>query len=359
MDLAEANGQEKTEQPTSKRRNDARKEGNLFQSKDVVTVIMLFGVFYMVKLTLPQIYETAKDCISRFFTAIGQENAIYSSPNIYVYMVVSVLKCALPLLLMSMGLGIVAHGVQTRFNVTFKPLHPKFSKFNPINGIKKMFSPKKLIDVAKNLLKIAVLLVLLYNLVRDDILEIARMIDMDVYKSAIRTLELVFDLVKKVCLAFAVIAFFDYLYQRWDYENNLKMTKQEVKEEFKNTEGNPEIKGRIRSIQRQMALSRMMQKVPEADVIVRNPTHFAVALKYDPDKDSAPVVLAKGQDYMALRIIKIGEENGVVIMENRPLARALYASCELDREIPEEFYGAVAEILVYIYKASNREDMFE
>ena len=258
-----------------------------------------------------------------------------------------------------MGLGIVAHGVQTRFNVTFKPLHPKFSKFNPINGIKKMFSPKKLIDVAKNLLKIAVLLVLLYNLVRDDILEIARMIDMDVYKSAIRTLELVFDLVKKVCLAFAVIAFFDYLYQRWDYENNLKMTKQEVKEEFKNTEGNPEIKGRIRSIQRQMALSRMMQKVPEADVIVRNPTHFAVALKYDPDKDSAPVVLAKGQDYMALRIIKIGEENGVVIMENRPLARALYASCELDREIPEEFYGAVAEILVYIYKASNREDMFE
>ena len=137
------------------------------------------------------------------------------------------------------------------------------------------------------------------------------------------------------------------------------MTKQEVKEEFKNTEGNPEIKGRIRSIQRQMALSRMMQKVPEADVIVRNPTHFAVALKYDPDKDSAPVVLAKGQDYMALRIIKIGEENGVVIMENRPLARALYASCELDREIPEEFYGAVAEILVYIYKASNREDMFE
>ena len=222
-----------------------------------------------------------------------------------------------------------------------------------------MFSPKKLVDLAKNLIKIAVLLVLLYNLVRDDILEVARMIDMDIYKSTVRTLELVFDLVKKVCIAFAVVAFFDYLYQRWDYENNLKMTKQEVKEEYKNTEGNPEIKGRIRNIQRQMALSRMMQKVPEADVIVRNPTHFAVALKYDPDVSSAPVVLAKGQDYMALRIIKIGEENGVVIMENRPLARALYASCELDREIPEEFYGAVAEILVYIYKASNREDMFE
>ena len=185
------------------------------------------------------------------------------------------------------------------------------------------------------------------------------MIDMDIYKSTVRTLELVFDLVKKVCIAFAVVAFFDYLYQRWDYENNLKMTKQEVKEEYKNTEGNPEIKGRIRSIQRQMALSRMMQKVPEADVIVRNPTHFAVALKYDPDKNGAPVVLAKGQDLVALRIIKVGEENRVAILENRPLARALYESCELDREIPAEFYGAVAEILVYIYKASNREDMFE
>ncbi len=139
----------------------------------------------------------------------------------------------------------------------------------------------------------------------------------------------------------------------------MKMTKQEVKDEYKNTEGNPEIKGRIRSVQRQMALSRMMQKVPQADVIVRNPTHFAVALRYDPERDNAPIVLAKGQDSLALRIVKVGEEHGVFVIENRPLARALYASCELDREIPAEFYGAVAEILVYIYKASNRQDMFQ
>ena len=144
-----------------------------------------------------------------------------------------------------------------------------------------------------------------------------------------------------------------------DYEKELKMTKQEVKDEYKQTEGNPEIKGRIRRIQRQMALSRMMQKVPEADVIVRNPTHFAVALKYDPDRHGAPVVLAKGQDELALRIVKAGEENGVFIIENKPLARALYASCRLDQEIPAEFYGAVAEILIYIYRASHREDMFQ
>ena len=172
-------------------------------------------------------------------------------------------------------------------------------------------------------------------------------------------LELVFELVLKVALAFAVVAFFDYLYQRWDYENNLKMTKQEVKDEYKMTEGNPEIKGRIRKLQRQMALSRMMQKVPDADVIIRNPTHFAVALKYDPDRHGAPMVLAKGQDELALRIVRVGEENGVFIMENRPLARALYDSCEVDREIPPEFYGAVAEILVYIYRESHREDMLQ
>ena len=136
------------------------------------------------------------------------------------------------------------------------------------------------------------------------------------------------------------------------------MTKQEVKDEFKQTEGNPQIKGRIRSLQRQMAMSRMIQKVPQADVIIRNPTHYAIALKYDPNVNGAPMVLAKGQDELALRIIKVGEENGVFITENRPLARALYESCELDREIPAEFYGAVAEILVYIYKASHREDMF-
>ncbi len=357
MELAESNGQEKTEKPTSKRRKDARKEGNVFQSRDAVTVVMLFGVFCILRLLLPLLYETIRDCMVYFFSAVGNENPLGTSPHIYIYMVVAVIKCAMPVLLASMVLGIIAHGVQTRFNVSFQSLRPKFSKMNPINGIKKMFGIKKLVDLAKNLIKIALLVVLLVNLLKTDLIEVSQMLDMQAYTSAIRMLQLVFELVVKVCVAFAVVAFFDYLYQRWDYENNLKMTKQEVKDEYKNTEGNPEIKGRIRRLQRQMAMSRMMQKVPEADVIVRNPTHFAVALKYDPEKNGAPVVLAKGQDELALRIVRVGEENGVYVIENRPLARALYASCELDREIPAEFYGAVAEILVYIYRESHREDM--
>ena len=212
-------------------------------------------------------------------------------------------------------------------------------------------------EVFKSLIKIGLLLILLYNILRADLAELGRMLGLPVMNSAVRTLNMGFDLVMKVCLAFTVVAFFDFLFQRWQHEKDMKMTKQEVKDEYKQTEGNPEIKGRIRRIQRQMAMSRMMQKVPEADVIIRNPTHFAVAIKYDPEKHAAPMVLAKGQDELALRIIRTGEQHGVYVIENRPLARALYASCELDREIPAEFYGAVAEVLVYIYRVSNREDM--
>ncbi len=359
MSLAESNGQEKTEQPTSKRRKDARSEGNVFQSRDVVTVVVLFGVFWMVKLMLPMIYETVRDYTIFFFSSIGEYHPLERSPQIFTYSAVAVLKCALPLLLTALALGIVSHGVQTRFNLSFKVLKPKFSKLNPISGIKKMFGIKKLVDLAKNLLKVSILIVLLINLLKADVLPIARMIDMQTMNATVYTLELTFDLVKNVCIAFAIVAFFDFLYQRWDYENNLKMTKQEVKDEYKMTEGNPEIKGRIRKIQRQMAFSRMMQSVPEADVVIRNPTHFAVALKYDPNKHGAPLVLAKGQDYQALRIVKLAEEHGVFILENRPLARALYASCEVEREIPAEFYGAVAEVLVYIYRVSHREEMLQ
>lgn len=161
-------------------------------------------------------------------------------------------------------------------------------------------------------------------------------------------------MIMKVVLVFTVIAGFDFMYQKWEYEKGIKMTKQEIKEEYKETEGNPEIKGKIKSLQRQAAQKRMMQAVPTADVIVRNPTHFAVALKYDMEKDTAPIVVAKGQDELAFRIIAVGEENGVAIVENRPLARALYAECKLDRQIPAQYYGAVAEILIYVFRANQK-----
>lgn len=354
---ADSNGQEKTEQPTSKRRRDARKEGNVFQSKDITTVVVLLGIFYIMRMMVPYIYRNVRSYMEWTLDSVGGEPETLISSQLLTVTVTTFLKCSMPPLLAAMLLGILAHGTQTRFNVSFQSIKPKFGKLNPISGIKKLFALKNVVELLKNLLKITLLTIMLYNLMKGDILPVSRMIDMQPLSSATYMLQMVFDLVLKVCMAFSVVAFFDFLYQRWQYEKDLKMTKQEVKDEFKQTEGNPEIKGRIRRIQKQMVMSRMMQKVPQADVIIRNPTHFAVALKYVPEQNNAPVVIAKGQDELALRIIKVGEENGVFVIENRPLARALYASCELDREIPAEFYGAVAEILFYIYRTSHREDM--
>lgn len=355
--MAEQNGQEKTEQPTSKRRKDARKEGNVFQSREVATVVILLGVFCMIRIMLPFIYSNARQYLFWLYDGVAGEPEDFLSYQLFLVTALTILKCALPLLLVAWILGILSHGVQTRFNVAFKALRPKFSKLNPLKGIKKLFSLKNLVELLKSIIKTALLLILLFQILRDDMGQIANMMNLGIMSSAVLMLQMIFSLIVKVCIAFTVVAFFDFLYQRWQYEKDLKMTKQEVKDEFKQTEGNPEIKGRIRRIQRQMAMSRMIQKVPEADVIIRNPTHFAVAIQYDPEKHAAPVVLAKGQDELALRIVRTGEEHGVFVIENRPLARALYASCELDREIPAEFYGAVAEVLVYIYRAGNREDM--
>lgn len=353
-----SSGQEKTEQPTSKRRKDARKEGNVLQSKDISTVVLLLGVFWMIRVMMPYIYKSVRTYMEWILEGVGGDVETFLSARLAVETLTVFLQCSMPLLLTAMVLGILAHGVQTRFNVSFQSIKPKFSKLNPISGIKKMFALKNVVELLKNLFKITLLVILLYNLLKKDLVPVARMIDMLPQNAAVYTLNMAFDLVIKVSMAFTVVAFFDFLYQRWEYEKDLKMTKQEVKDEFKQTEGNPEIKSRIRKIQRQMALSRMMQMVPQADVIIKNPTHFAVALKYDPDHHNAPVVIAKGQDELALRIIKVGEENGVYIMENRPLARALHDSCELGREIPAEFYGAVAEVLLYLFATGRREDLF-
>lgn len=168
-------------------------------------------------------------------------------------------------------------------------------------------------------------------------------------------MDLAVQMAIRIAVAYAVLAGADFLYQWWDYERQLRMSKQEIKEEFKQTEGDPQVKGKIKELQRKMAQSRMMQNVPQADVVIRNPTHFAVALRYKPEKDSAPVVVAKGQDSLALRIVKAAEEAKVAVVENVPLARALYASSEVGREIPPELYNAVAEVLVYLYRLNDKK----
>ena len=217
-----------------------------------------------------------------------------------------------------------------------------------------MFSMRNVVELVKAIIKIIVLSVILYQLLSSEIVSVAQMTDLAPEAAFAFTLKEVMGIVLKVGMLFAAIAGFDYFYQWYSYEKQIKMSKQELKEEFKQTEGNPEIKGRIRNLQRSMARNRMMQAVPNADVIIRNPTHYAVALKYDIDHDNAPILIAKGADLLALKIIEIGEANGVTVVENRPLARGIFATTPLDCEIPAEYYGVVAEILVQVFRMNKK-----
>ena len=239
---------------------------------------------------------------------------------------------------------------QTKLLVTTEPLRPKFSRLSPLQGFKRLFSLRSVSEAVKGILKITILLVLIFNYFKKVALSFAQFLDMELGESCAILFEDIINLVLQIAVAFVALAFFDYLYQWWDYERQLKMSKQEIKEEYKQTEGDPQVKSKIKQIQRQRAQQRMMQQVPQADVVIRNPTHFAVALRYKPDLDNAPVVLAKGVDELALRIVKVAEENQVSVVENVQLARGLYAAVDLNRAITPEFYGPVAEILVYVLK---------
>lgn len=325
-------------------------------SKDIVTIVSLLLAFFSLRLLFPLIYRSMRTYLINRTDDISQvADLTMAGKNLMMESMVLIAVTCLPLLLISVAAAVVGTGAQTKFLVTTKNLRPKFSRLNPISGIKNMISLKSLVELLKNLIKIIILSYLLYQICRDDLRDIMRTIDMSLMVSTTYTFQAILSMVYKVSLAFAVVAGFDLFYQIWNYEKEIRMTKEEVKEEYKQTEGNPQIKGRIRSLQRQMAQSRMMQKVPEADVIIRNPTHVAVALRYHIETDNAPILIAKGVDELALRIVQVGEEHGVCVIENKPLARAIYAQTQLDREIPEEYYGLVAELLVYVYQLNHVE----
>lgn len=348
--------EEKTEKATPKKRRDERKEGNVFSSKDVIAVVSLLGSFYVLKFFFPTIYRVMSGSITEFISSIAEINdlSMGTLQQIGRSAVKIVAECTLPVGIVIIALSVIASGVQTRFIFVAKSAAFKLSNLSILKGIKNMFSMKNVIELLKAALKIVILCYVLYGILKDEMINVAQMMDMSPVSSSVFILNEVMSMVIKISLIFGAIAGFDYFYQRWSYEKKIKMTKQEIKEEFKQTEGNPEIKGKIRNLQRSMAKNRMMQAVPDADVIIRNPTHFAVALKYDIDHDNAPILVAKGQDLLALKIIEIGQQSGVAIVENRPLARGIYASTPLEGEIPAEYYGVVAEILVQVFRMNKK-----
>jgi flagellar biosynthetic protein FlhB len=346
--------EEKTEQPTSRKIQKAREEGNVAKSIETAGFIVLFLALLVLFFYVKYIAFYFEDFFKYFYSFIGVEfnkNLIF---NILIKGAFYFFVVMFPIFLVVVIAGILANVSQFGFLFTTKPITPKFDKLNPFKGLKNLFSLKKMVEGVKITLKVFISFLVGFWLFMTFFTQIPNLELMDFFNQ-IKWLKNKAALIIMAMLGvFFVFAVIDFIYQRYSYKKSLRMSKQEIKDEFKQTEGNPEIKAKIRQLQREMARKRMMAEVPKADVVITNPTHYAVALRYDKTKDEAPRVIAKGTNHLALKIKEIARENGIMIVENPPLARELYKSVDLDEIIPPKLYKAVAEILAYVYKAKSK-----
>ena len=353
--MAQGSG-EKTEKASPKKRKDTRKKGEVHKSADLCSAIMLFITFGTLKVGFEGFIRSMHRFSSLMFSdsVIAQNAANVTSAslvNYYKGILSSVLPIILPFFLVVMIGGAVVHVVQTGPMFLVEKLKPDFNKINPLKGFKRIFSMSSVMELFKSIIKIVILGWIAYSNMNSAVKEFVNLIYVDVGPAFTKILSASFSMGIMIGLALIAFAAVDVLYQWWKFEKDIRMTKQEVKEENKQLEGDPQIKGKIRQQQRRMSMQRMMQRLPESTVVVTNPEHFAVALRYRENIDRAPVVVAKGQDFLAQRIKQKAAELGITIVENKPVARALYAACEVDGEIPPELYQAIADILIYVYKA--------
>lgn len=346
---------EKTEKATPKRRQEARKKGQVLKSTEVNSVLILFAAFLLLKLLLPSILVQIEVYIYNLWSEIStKEITINTIAPLLTSMIIFFLKLLIPLLGTVVVMGVLANLIQVGFLFTTETLAFKLSRINPLAGFKRIFSKKALVELLKSIGKIGLISYLAYTSIKKQVNYFPYLMDQEI-KTIISFLgQILFTILWKVILALAVLSALDYLYQKYEYETNLKMSKQEIKDEYKNIEGDPQIKGKIKERQRQMAMGRMMQEVPKADVIITNPTHFAVAIKYDANTMDAPLVIAKGQDLVALRIKELAQESGVVTVENKPLAQVLFYNVDINEQIPENLFQAVAEILAFVYRLKQK-----
>ena len=359
-------GGEKTEVPTAKKLNDARKEGQVAKSKEIITALMLLALFVVIKFYIGNLGQQMIECFSEFYDLFGKiiSNSEYGMRMVDATGVVSlglttVLNMIVPFIALAVVIAILGNALQQKWMVTTKPLQPKLSKISPISGLKRMFNVKQLFEVGKSVAMIAVMSYVIYTTVKDKLGVLYTFYNISLYEALEIVGDIIVDLGIKISAVFLVIGFVDLIYQRHKFKEDMKMTKQEVKDEFKNTEGDPQVKGQIRRRMQQVSRRRMMEALPQADVVITDPTHFAVALKYEANKGQAPVVIAKGADYLAFDIKAKAKEYGIEIVENKPLARILYNNVEIGAQIPPELYQAVAEVLAFVYSLKNNYNMDE
>ncbi|NLK86670.1 MAG: flagellar biosynthesis protein FlhB [Clostridiaceae bacterium] len=352
-----AGGGEKTEKATPKKRREARRKGQVFQSREISTTLVLLFVFISLRLFGSNIYNELSGFMKKVFTEYPQINDLYMPDillRVFIDGIIVFFKTVGPIMLTGLLTGLIVSYAQVGFLFTLETLKPNFSRISPISGMKRLFSMKGIVELVKAVLKVVAIGYVTYSYLNGKAQSVISLMDTDILSSTAFIGITSIDLAVRICMVLVVIGAFDFAYQWWEYEKNMKMTKQEVKEEYKQIEGNPEIKAKIKQKQRQMSMRRMMQEVPKADVVITNPTHFACALKYDQETAAAPILLAKGQDYAAHRIKEIAKENNVEIVENKPLARTIYDTVEIGQTIPPELYQAVAEVLAFVYSLKGK-----
>lgn len=354
--MAEFEGQEKTEQPSSKKLEDARKKGMVAKSVEVNSLLIVVTGLLTIFLLQSYIGQQMSNFTINIFNSLDVlPNRISLLPNMAFDWFMFFFSVLAPVMTAIVIVSLASNIAQVGFRISPEAIAPKFSKLNPAKGIKKIFSSRSVVEIFKTLLKFFVISFFTYLILSDLIIAAAYLDNLNPSEIIIFMLDNAFSLLWKIALLYTVIAAIDFAYQRYKFRKDMMMTKQEVKEEMKQLEGDPTVKGRIRKMQMQAAQQRMMANLPTADVVITNPTHYAVALKYDMTKDSAPEVIAKGLDLLAQRIKKVAAEHNIPLHEDRELARALYKMCDVGDKIPPSLFKAVAQVLAYVYNLKKNK----
>ena len=357
----EGPGGEKTEEPTGKKLDDARKKGQVAKSREISMAVELLAFFILLRVYV----DTIGLRFENFFGTVYQQipstikmvdgqvpksalHAVVSS------MLVQTLTIMMPFLIAGVVISLICNILQVGFKVATEPLRPNFGKMNPLQGIQKLFSMQSLFELLKSVAKIVLISYVVYSYFKSEKSSIYLLYDMSLRQGIALMGNLTINMGIRVAAVYMIIALVDFIYQKRKFHTDMMMTKQEVKDEMKESEGDPQIKSKQRQRMREASQRRMMQELPKADVVITNPTHYAVAIQYDQEKYNAPIVLAKGADYLAKKIKEIAKENDVEIVENKPLARMLYANVEIGAVIPPELYKAVAEVLAFVYHLKGK-----
>jgi len=354
-------GGEKTEEPTSKKLSDARNEGQVAKSKEVTSAFEMLAAFLMMRFFIQYIGTVLVGNIYDIYSQIPTYVKLYEGHiqsqtfrMLFVQSLLRILQIIAPFLIVGFLVAFITNLLQVKWKVTTKPLKPKFSKLNPVNGFKRFFSPNSLVELVKSVLKLALIGYVVKSYLEKNMPPIFQLYDISLNQGIVQVGMLVINLGIRISLFYMLIAAADYVYQKIKFKKDMKMTKQEVKDEYKNAEGDPQVKSKQRQRMMEASRRRMMQQLPEADVVITNPTHYAVAIKYEPELYDAPFVVAKGADYLAQKIKDVAKENRIEIVENKPLARMLYANVDVGSVVPPELYQAVAEVLAFVYHLKGK-----